>query len=261
MALAVEILRRKEIDKVVLARAVLGTVPEPIDPGAVIQRLRTREPLCTLYSLPTPDGRRFAGASPELLVRRSANTIECNPLAGTIALPPNESPADYQTWLLGSTKNLHEHNVLVDEIVRNLADVYDDIDAEPEPSILTLRTVAHLSTWIRASTNGVAPDALSVLRMLHPTAAVGGIPRQSAYELIRRLEEHDRGHWAGPVGWMDANGDGEWWIGIRGVLLQGHAFEAWAGAGIVSESDPIAEREETRDKLAVVLTSVLMDRV
>ncbi len=261
VALAVEILRRKEIDKVVLARAVLGSVPDEIDAAAVAQRLRVREPICTLYSLPAPDGRRFVGASPELLVRRTGVTIECHPLAGTITLPPNVAPDDYQTWLLGSTKNLHEHAVVVDEIVANLSHVYDDIDADAEPSIVALRTVAHLGTRINATSHDpeAAPDALEVLRMLHPTAAVGGIPRRAAYDLICRLEQHDRGAFAGPVGWVDANGDGEWWIGLRGVLLNGRAFEAWAGAGIVSESDPIAEREETKAKLAVVLSSVLLE--
>jgi isochorismate synthase len=263
VALAVEILRRKEIDKVVLARAVLGSVPEPIDAAAITQRLRLREPICTLYSLPTPDGRRFVGASPELLVRRSGAEIQCHPLAGTITLPPNVAPDDYETWLLGSTKNLHEHSVVVEEIVRQLANTYEDINVDAEPSIVALRTVAHLGTRISArhESETEAPDALEVLRMLHPTAAVGGIPRATAYELICRLEQHDRGVFAGPVGWIDANGDGEWWIGLRGVLLKDREFEAWAGAGIVSESDPIAEREETRDKLAVVLTSVLSERV
>jgi len=242
VALAVEILRRKEIDKVVLARAVLGSVPDAIDAAAIAQRLRVREPVCTLYSLPSPDGRRFVGASPELLVRRTGVTIQCHPLAGTITLPPNVAPDDYETWLLGSTKNLHEHAVVVDEIV-------------------ALRTVAHLATRITATSHDLdaAPDALEVLRMLHPTAAVGGMPRRAAYDLIRRLEQHDRGAFAGPVGWVDANGDGEWWIGLRGVLLNGREFEAWAGAGIVSESDPIAEREETKAKLAVVLSSVLVE--
>jgi menaquinone-specific isochorismate synthase len=262
VALAVEILRRKEIVKIVLARAVLGTVPEEIDAAAIAQRLRLREPVCTLYSVPTSDGRRYVGVSPELLVRRSGHTIQCHPLAGTITLPPNVAPDDYETWLLGSSKNLHEHGVVVDEIVKNLANVYDDIEADAEPTIVALRTVAHLGTWIKATSQEVnPPDALEVLRMLHPTAAVGGIPRESAYELLSRLEEHDRGHYAGPIGWIDERGDGEWWIGIRGVLVSGHEFEAWAGAGIVSESDPSAEREETKDKLAAVLTSVLVDRV
>lgn len=263
VALAVEILRRKEIDKVVLARAVLGTVPEVIDAAAIAQRLKQREPVCTLYSIPTSLGRRFVGASPELLVRRRGAEISCHPLAGTITLPPNVAPDDYETWLLGSTKNLHEHSVVVDEIVLNLAHVYEEIYADPEPSIVALRTVAHLGTHVSARhpTLANAPDALDVLRLLHPTAAVGGIPREPAYDLIQRLEQHDRGAFAGPVGWMDARGDGEWWIGLRGVLLSGVSFEAWAGAGIVSESDPIAEREETRTKLAVVLSSLLSDGV
>lgn len=263
VALAVERLRRRELDKVVLARAVTGTVPEPIDPAAIAQRLRTREPYCTIYSLPLPDGRRYVGASPELLARRIGPSIQLHPLAGTIALPANVAPDDYENWLLGSTKNLHEHEVVVTDLVRRLADDYQDLVADPSPSIVTLRTVAHLGTWINGTHRGTseAPDALEILRLLHPTAAVGGIPRDVATALIASLEPHSRGHYAGPVGWLDVAGDGEWWIGIRGVIVGGTSFEAWAGAGIVSESDPIAEREETRDKLTSVLSSVLADRV
>jgi len=263
VALAVEILRSKEIDKVVLARSVRGSVPETIDAAAVAQRLHHREPLCTIYSIPTSDARRFVGATPELIARRSGRGLQSHPLAGTIALPPNVEPEDYLTWLLGSTKNLHEHNVPVNEIVTALESVYDDVEADAGPSIVALRTLAHLGTWIEASCHDErdAPDALAVLRLLHPTSAVGGVPRQSAYELIRRLEPIDRGYYAGPLGWIDANGDGEWWIGFRGVLVKGATFEAWAGAGIVSESDPIAEREETRAKLASFLSSVLVDAV
>ena len=263
VALAVEILRTKEIDKVVLARSVHGTVPEPIDPAAIAQRLHAREPLCTVYSMPTVDGRRFVGATPELIARRSGATLACHPLAGTIALPPNVAPDDYLNWLLGSSKNQYEHSVPVNEIVNALANVYDDVHAESSPSIVALRTLAHLGTWINASCRDAAsaPDALAVLRLLHPTSAVGGVPRQSAYQLIQRLEQHDRGYYAGPLGWIDGDGDGEWWIGFRGVEVRGNEFEAWAGAGIVSESDPTAEREETKAKLASFLSSVLVDVV
>lgn len=263
VALAVEILRSKEIDKVVLARSVRGIVPESIDAAAVAQRLHHREPLCTIYSIPTSDERRFVGATPELIARRTGRTLRCHPLAGTIALPPNVAPEDYLTWLLGSTKNLHEHSVPVTEIVSALEGVYDDVQADASPSIVALRTLAHLGTWIDATCRDEsdAPDALKVLRLLHPTSAVCGVPRASAYELIRRLEQIDRGYYAGPLGWIDANGDGEWWIGFRGVLVKGAEFEAWAGAGIVSESDPIAEREETKAKLASFLSSVLVDAV
>ncbi len=263
VANAVELLRRKEIDKVVLARAIVGTVEHAIDCGAVAQRLRVREPSCTIYALPTTDGRRYVGASPELLVRRHDRDVTCHPLAGTIAIPSDVDPEDYHAWLLGSAKNLHEHGVLVDDVVSTLGRYYEDIAADATPSIVTLRTVAHLGTWIhgRHSPSSAAPDALALLDMLHPTAAVGGLPRVAAYELLQRLEPFERGHYAGPVGWVDENGDGEFWIGIRGVLVSGADFEAWAGAGIVSESDPIAEREETRDKLASVLSSVLLDRI
>ena len=263
VANAVELLRRKEIDKVVLARAIVGTVDHAIDCGAVAQRLRVREPSCTIYSLPTTDGRRYVGASPELLVRRRGDEVTCHPLAGTIAIPSDVDPEDYHAWLLGSAKNLHEHGVLVDDVVSTLGRYYEDITADATPSIVTLRTVAHLGTWIRGRHAAApdAPDALALLELLHPTAAVGGLPRVAAYELLQRLEPFDRGHYAGPVGWIDESGDGEFWIGIRGVLVRGADFEAWAGAGIVSESDPIAEREETRDKLASVLSSVLLDRI
>jgi menaquinone-specific isochorismate synthase len=261
VARAVELLRRKELDKVVLARAVLGTVAETIDTAALATRLRRREPLCTVYSLPVSAGRRYVGASPELLARREGHTVTCHPLAGTIALPAHVAPDDYQTWLLGSTKNLHEHAVLVDDLVQLLARDFEDIDADATPSIVALRSVAHLGTWIRATSRDAAPDALTVLSLLHPTAAVGGIPRRAAHDLIGELEESPRGHYAGPLGWVDASGDGEWWVGIRGVLVRDATFEAWAGAGIVSESDPTAEREETRDKLSSVLAALLAERV
>ena len=262
VALAVELLRRKEIDKVVLARAVLGVVEDAIDCGALAQRLRVREPSCCIYSLPLSDGRRYVGASPELLVRRRGIGVTCHPLAGTIAIPSDVDPVDFHAWLLGSTKNLHEHALLVDDVVSTLSQYYDDIVADATPSIVTLRTVAHLGTWIQGhiSDGGKAPDVVELLNLLHPTAAVGGLPRQPAYELLSQLEPFDRGHYAGPVGWLDQQGDGEFWIGIRGVMIDGAHFEAWAGAGIVSESDPIAEREETRDKLSSVLSALVRER-
>jgi isochorismate synthase len=261
VAVAVEQLRRGDIKKVVLARSVHGTVDEPIDCAAVAHRLRRREPRCTIYAMPLPDGRRFVGASPELLVARTGDHAVCHPLAGTIALPPNVAPDDYQNWLLGSGKNLHEHRVLVQDLTATLEQYYDNVEAPDMPSIVPLRTVAHLGTWIHANLPRYeAVSALELLSGIHPTAAVGGLPREKAIPLLHHLEQHDRGHYAGPVGWIDGSGDGEWWLGIRGVFLAENRFEAWAGAGIVSESDPVAEREETRDKLASVLAAVIVDR-
>jgi len=262
VATAVEVLRSGSIEKVVLARSVRGTVDASIDPAAVAQRLKQREPLCTIYAMPLPDGQRFVGASPELLVSRHQGVARCHPLAGTIALPPHVAPDDYQKWLLGSGKNLHEHAVVANEVRSSLERFYEAVESDPTPSIMALRTVAHLGTWITGtSPRDASTSALDLVAALHPTAAVGGLPRDAAYRLITELETLDRGHYAGPVGWIDGNGDGEFWIGIRGVQLYDNHFVAWAGAGIVSESDPIAEREETRDKLASVLAAVLVDRI
>jgi isochorismate synthase len=263
VAHAVEELRRGDLVKVVLARAVEGHTDHPIDPGSVAQHFRQREVRCTVYGLALGDGRRFVGASPELLVGRRSGDATCHPLAGTIALPPNVDPESYQSWLLGSGKNLYEHRVLVTEVVEQLTTRYHEVHADPQPTIVTLRSVAHLGTWIRAHHDSVgeAPDALDLVALLHPTAAVGGIPRDTALALQSRLEPEPRGFYAGPVGWCDQQGDGDWWIGIRGVELMGAQFRAMAGAGIVSESDPVAEREETRDKLASVMSSVLIDRI
>ncbi len=263
VARAVDLLRRHEVDKVVLARAVTGTLREAADPAALAARLRSREPACTIYSFPTDDGRRFVGATPELLVRRTGATASAHPLAGTIAVTPHTGDEDFQSWLLGSAKNRHEHAVVADEVVAKFASAYERVTADAEPSIVRLRSLAHLGTWVHASCEHEvdAPDALEILRLMHPTAAVGGIPRDEAYRLITTIEHRDRGVYAGPLGWMDARGDGEWWVGFRGVLLHGREFEAWAGAGIVAESDPMAEREETRAKLSSVLAALLVESI
>jgi len=255
VAKAVELLRRHVLEKVVLARSVRGIATEHIDPAAVLERLQKREPTCTLYAMPSGDGGRFLGASPELLLRVTDNLVTCRPLAGTIALPDETSFKDYETWLLGSTKNLIEHRIVVDYIVNELQSVCFKVTADQQPSIVTLGTLAHLGTWIsaqrdpRAKTNSV----LGLLSLLHPTPAVGGFPKAHAIEVMRQLERGNRGLYAGAVGWIDADGNGEWWVGIRCLSLHDRHFEAWAGAGIVADSDPVAEREETRNKLMTAL--------
>jgi len=261
VAKAVELLHDSDLDKVVLGRAVEGAVHEAVDPGAVAHRLRRRETACTIYALPV-EGGRFVGASPELLVSREGAEATCHPLAGTIALPERDEHEDYTKWLLSSGKNLHEHAIVVDDIAATLSSLYDTVDADERPSIVPLRTVAHLGSWVRArSHSSTPPTAMALLSALHPTAAVGGLPRLTATNVLRELEVVDRGHFAGPVGWIDQDGDGDWWVGIRGVFLDGSSFRAWAGAGIVAESDPVAERQETRDKLASILAAVLIDHI
>lgn len=255
VAEAVEHLRRGELSKVVLARSCRGEFSHDVNGAAIASRLRDLEPSCTIYSLPTAMGKRFVGASPELLVSLEDEAIACRPLAGTIA---NEGAIDtttYATWLLGSTKNRTEHRFVVDDIVERLSPIGDDVSADPEPSIVTLRSVTHLGSLITAKAKD-GTTSLAALAALHPTPAVGGLPREAAIALIEKLEPLDRGFYAGAVGWCSPSGDGSWWVAIRGISFHDRTFEVWAGAGIVADSDPIAEREETRNKLDSVLHAI-----
>ena len=205
--------------------------------------------------MPVSEGRRYTGASPELLVSRHGTAVLCHPLAGTIATRLGEDADLYNRWLLGSSKNLEEHRIVVDDIVHRLEPLATSVEADPKPSIVPLRSVTHLGTYIRAEAR---PDTtvMHLVRELHPTPAVGGLPREDAVDLIAKLETRDRGPYAGAVGWMNALGDGEWSVAIRGILTRSRHFEVWAGAGIVSESDPLAEREETGNKLASILRAI-----
>ena len=255
VAEAVEHLRRGDLAKVVLARSCRGEFTHDVNGGAIASRLHDLEPSCTIYSLPTATGKRFVGASPELLVSVTGDEIACHPLAGTIANEGISDTSPYATWLLGSTKNRTEHRIVVEDIVDRLDGVATEITADAEPSIVNLRSVTHLGSYIRARRKENT-SSLTALSALHPTPAVGGLPRREAVELIEKLEPVDRGFYAGAVGWCNAAGDGSWWVGIRGISFHNRTFEVWAGAGIVADSDPIAEREETRNKLDSVLHAI-----
>jgi isochorismate synthase len=248
-------IRRGVADKVVLGRRATGELAHPVDAGVVAARLGEREPACTIYAVPLPTG-RYVGASPELLISVLDGSITARPLAGTVALADAPEFAD-GSWLLGSTKNLFEHRVVVEDVVARLTARCLDVDAETTPSVVALRSVAHLGTWIRAKVDPTAPvTSTDLLAALHPTPAVGGRPLGAAAAVIARTEGVPRDHFAGAVGWLDRAGNGEWWIAIRGVALAGRHFTAWAGAGIVADSDPVAEREETRAKLEAILVGL-----
>jgi isochorismate synthase len=253
VASAVELIRHSELQKVVLARRVVGQADAPIDSAAVLQRLHEREPACTLFAAPHQGG-RFIGASPELVVACDGGSVSAHPLAGTIAVPSEDDGPEYATWLLGSSKNLFEHRVVVEDLVERLAARCDDVEADARPTVVTLRSVAHLGTWIHGKVRpSERASAYDLLSLVHPTAAVGGIPQERALDVIHELEPTTRGLYAGAIGWLDAEASGQWWLAIRGVSINGTRFEAWAGAGIVADSDPVAEREETRDKLTAIL--------
>jgi menaquinone-specific isochorismate synthase len=246
--------------KVVLSRPVEVRLHGSLALSAVLRRLRAGEPNCTIFSMPVPDG-SFFGASPELLVARHGARVSSHPLAGTV--PRGETAradADAQRGLAGSAKNRAEHRYVVDDIAGALSPFCAELSVPPEPSVVAFRSVAHLGTRIEGQLAGSEPvGVLELLQHLHPTPAVGGTPRDEALAFIAAHEAGQRGHWAGPVGWVGADGDGEWMIGIRSAQLDadGATLTLRAGGGIVADSDPDAEAAEADVKLATVLDAVL----
>jgi menaquinone-specific isochorismate synthase len=247
VARAIDAIGRGDLDKVVLAREVIVEGDQPFDVRDVIARLVHQQPGCFVYA---SDG--LVGASPELLVRRTGTVVESRPVAGTAVAEGEES----LRALAESVKDTREHRFVVDAIVDVLGPVCAELDAGA-PEVAVFGPIAHLATPVRGTLAGEAPDALALARMLSPTPAVGGTPRTAALDAIRELEGFDRGRYAGPVGWVDARGDGEWAIALRGAELDGTRARLVAGAGIVAGSDPAAEWAETQAKLEPMLRALV----
>jgi menaquinone-specific isochorismate synthase len=253
VATAVSSMRAGRLEKVVLARALDVVADEPLDARAVAARLAERFPACYTYVC---DG--LVGASPELLIRRMGRHAESLVLAGTVARGRTPDDDQAQTReLMTSPKDAHEHRLAVDSVRSVLGSVAAEVDGDATPQLLRLANVSHLATRLDAWLPAPAPDALALVTALHPTAAVGGTPRDEALGLIRSLEAAPRGRYAGPVGWVDAHGDGEFALALRCAQIDGSTARLWAGAGIVAESKPAAEVAETTAKLDAVLTAML----
>jgi menaquinone-specific isochorismate synthase len=254
VAATVERIAAQEFDKVVLARRIDITANRPFVIGDVLSRLAALYPSCMVFSV---DG--FIGASPELLIAREGDRVSSNPLAGTVARS-GDAHADEAlvAGLMSSPKARSEHQVVVDGLSRALAPVCAELDIPGTPSVLGLRNVSHLATFITAR---LAPSsresALELVARVHPTAAVGGDPTDAAVAYLQKVEGFDRGHYAGPVGWMDARGDGAWAIGIRSAEVDGASASIFAGNGVVAGSDPADELAETQLKLQALLAALV----
>lgn len=246
------------LQKVVLARAVHVTARSTIDPVAWLVALRERFPTCTLFAV--GDGPSvFLGASPERLVRAEGHWVKTVALAGTA--PRGASKAADQALgeaLCGSSKNGAEHAIVVDHLRSVLQQCCDEVEVAREPILLRTRSVQHLCTEIRARRRQASPVALlDLVARLHPSPAVGGAPREAALRWLSDHEAIDRGWFAGPVGYVQSDGDGEFAVALRSALLSGAHATAWAGAGIVAGSQPMAEFTETELKLRTVLGPLL----
>ena len=253
---AVARIRRGELRKVVLARTIEVTAGRELDPRLLAGRLRAVDPDAYTFAAPTDDG-VLVGASPELLVSRRGREVRSNPLAGSAPRSghPEEDRANADA-LIGSSKEREEHSIVVDAVAETLRPFCVELEWDPEPVLRETPNVWHLSTRFRGALREPAPTALDLVEALHPTPAVAGEPQEAALEAIAELEPFDRGRYAGPVGWVDAEGDGEWAIALRCAELRGHRAVLYAGAGIVADSDPARELDETDRKFRAFLDAL-----
>ena len=253
---AVDRMRRGEMRKVVLARTVEVRAGRALDARLLLHRLRAVDPDAYTFAAPTNDG-VIVGASPELLVSRFGREVRSNPLAGSAPRSGDveEDRANAEA-LEGSAKDREEHEIVVDAVAETLRPLCEELTWDPEPVLRETPNVWHLSTRFRGTLGDPAPTALDLVAELHPTPAIAGTPTDVALATIDELEPFDRGRYAGPVGWVDANGDGEWAIAIRCAELRGDRATLYAGAGIVADSDPEREVAETEPKFRAFLDAL-----
>lgn len=231
-----------EVDKLVLARDLVATGDTAIATPAVLTELARAYTSCWTFCV---DG--LLGATPELLVGRSGRHVVARVLAGTIACQLDAEGVS----LLDSRKDQQEHMFAARSIAECLAPYCAELDVPDGPSLLRLPNLTHLATDL---TGTLIRDvsALELAGAVHPPAAVCGHPTAIALDLIPELERMDRGRYAGPVGWLDRVGNGEWGIALRCAQLDAGALRMFAGCGIVADSDPEAELAETQTKFLVI---------
>ncbi len=247
VATAVAAISSGSLRKVVLALELNATAAAEIDSRVLLARLAGRYPDCYTFGC---DG--LVGATPELLIRRTGTQLHSLVLAGTVARGGTpESDDALGATLLASAKDRDEHEYAVADVRAALRPLCADLRIDDRPSLLRLANVQHLATRVDgrlAAGEATTRSALALAAALHPTAAICGTPAEPAMELIRELEGMDRGRYSGPVGWVDAKGNGEWGIALRCGLLAGRNARLFAGCGIVAGSDPAAEVAEAQAK-------------
>lgn len=241
-----------DLEKVVLARIKKVSFNEEINLIEIIKKLKTEFPECYVFAWRNNNS-VFFGATPELLGRISQNKFETDALAGSIKRGINEEE-DYilENKLLSDSKNIHEHNAVLKFIVENLSTLSESVNYS-KTKIKKLKNIQHLWTQINAK---VRKDAsiISLIKSIYPTPAICGLPKEKALKQIEKLENFDRGLYAGILGWFNLEGNGEFAIGIRSALYKNSFLYAFAGCGIVEGSEIKSEFEETELKLKPMLS-------
>ena len=253
-------IRAGKLDKVVLARSQEWTAPagSSFDALQTAHRLREQYPTCKVFLIQREDGSSFVGATPELLVGLKGENVQAVSLAGTTRRGVSEEEdAALGEALVASAKEQHEHRLVTDAIRRSFEPVVEDLVIAEEPHLLRLQNVQHLETPIQGRldrTRGI----MELVSRLHPTPAVGGTPAHQAQRWLQENENLERGWYAGVVGWVTPGGDGQFAVAIRSALLRPDRAWAFAGAGLVADSDPGLEWEETNLKLQAMSRSLVV---
>jgi salicylate biosynthesis isochorismate synthase/menaquinone-specific isochorismate synthase len=249
-------LRAGEAAKVVLAREVVARGDGVVSAGRVARSLRAAYPSCFTYLVTGADGTAFAGASPELLVRRSGGRAYSQPMAGSVARGTDDAEDDrLARQLVESAKDNAEHRIASEFVVEALGEFSRNVEARA-PEVVRFTNIQHLATTITAELTAPPAEALDLAAALHPTPAVGGWPRAAAEALIDELEGLERGWYAGAVGWTDGQGDGEFAVALRCGLLWEDGARLYAGVGVMPDSDPARELEETELKFKALLMAL-----
>jgi menaquinone-specific isochorismate synthase len=238
---ALEAIREREVDKVVLSRRLPALFAADVPIHVVLARLARNEPGSHTFLVD-----RFVGSSPELLVSLAAGRVRSVSLAGSADLGDPGAAHSFD-----SVKMMREHALAADSVDEALSPFCSRLERS-DSRVATYGDIQHLSTAFEGETHP-GTDVPDLLSALHPTAAVAGTPTKTALELIRELEGHDRGRYAGPVGWLDRSGDGEFAIALRCGMIEGRSATLYTGAGIVEGSDAMLEFEETQIKLRPML--------
>ncbi len=249
-------IRDGRLKKVVLARKLILKATRYLSPSTVLEALRQRQGRdCYLFAVSRGE-RCFLGATPERLVEVERQEVRATCLAGSTSR--GKTPAEdarLGEQLLADAKNRAEHAVVLEMLQEALAPFCFALDVPSEPVLMKLRDIQHLYTPV---TGRLKPGhhLLQLVKALHPTPAVGGYPREAALMRIRELEQMDRGWYAAPVGWLDSEGNGEFAVALRSALVRGDEAVLFAGCGIMGDSDPQAEWEETRLKMTPMLLAI-----
>ena len=240
-----------QIEKVVLARDLVASAQNDFNINPALRKLEKKFDSCYIYSVAG-----LFGASPELLVKVYHSEFSARVLAGTAGrgTDPGVDQA-IGAALNDSPKNRAEHKFAIDSLTSALEQFTSEIQVDAEPFSIALPNLWHLASNVKAALNSNS-SSLQVVNALHPSAAVAGTPRDKALEAIEEIENIDRGRYAGPVGWLGADGDGVWAIALRGAQLSNGTLTAFAGCGIVAGSDAQAELDEAILKFKPIIDAL-----